>query len=326
MKSLKCLSLVSGVIAGLLAVQQAEAQTKPVRMIVQHPPGASSDIAVRGIGDMITRKTGQVFVIENRVGADGTLAGQACVNATPDGTTFCLMDAFHIALNPSIYRNMPYDTVRDLVPVINIGFFASGLWVQKDLPVTSVAELLDLAKKQPGKYNFASFGTASSSSIYIAWLKNVKSVDFTNVSYKSAMEAFRSVVTGETHVASYAMGAALNNSKAGEIKLLAVNNPTRLADFPNVPTFTEAGINGVQGWFGIFAPKGTPAAIVQRFNSEIASEAMADPVVRKRVIETPGLQVVGNAGKSAAEFAKFVREEVDVYARLVRDAKLEPAN
>ncbi len=326
MKSLSVLSLAGGVMAGLLAVHQAEAQTKPIRMIVQHPPGASSDIAVRGIGDVLGRSAGQVFVVENRVGADGTLAGQACVNAAPDGTTFCLLDAFHVALNPALFRNMPYNTVTDLKPVMNIGFFAAGLWVQKDLPVNSVADLLDLAKKEPGKYNFASFGTASSSSIYVAWLKNVKGIDFTNVSYKSAMEAFRSVVTGETHVASYALGAALNNSKAGEIKLLAINNPSRMDAFPGVPTFSESGLNGVLGWFGLFSPKGTPDAIVQRLNDQISREVMQVEAVRKRVIETPGLQVVGAAGKPAAEFATFVREEVSTYAKLVRDAKLEPAN
>ncbi len=326
MKSLKSMGLLAGLACGVMAAVPVMAQTypsKPIRILIPNPAGAASDVTMRGITNVIGQTMGATFIIENRPGADGTIAGKACVDAAPDGHTLCMLDAFNVALNPAIHKSLPYDTVNDLKPIMNIGFFAAGLWANKNLPVNSAEELFALAKKEPGKLNFASFGAASSSSIYVAWLKNVKNIEFTNVSYKAALEAFRAVVNGEADVASFALGAGINNSKPGEIKLLAINNPTRMPQYPNVPTFTEAGINGVLAWFGLFAPKGTPDAIVNRLSDEISKHVMQVPAVRERVIELPGLQVIGPAGKPPAEFAKFIRDEVAVYAKLVSDAKIE---
>ncbi len=320
----KRLTLIAGVLS-LLMSQQAGAQvfSKPVRLLTPNPPGSASDLALRGIAEVLSKDFGQTFVVENRPGASGTIAGQMCAQAAPDGHTMCLLDAFNAALSPAIYNNMPFDTKNDLMPVALLGFFPAGLWANKNLPVNSAADLFELAKKTPGKLNFSSFGAASSSSIYVAWLKNVRNVEFTNVSYKSALDAFRAVVSGEADVASYAMGTGLANSKPGEIKLLAVNNPTRLPDFPDVPTFKEVNLNGVLAWFGLFAPKGTPKELVERINASVIKGLINNPEMKKRFLDAAGIVPSTPAGGTPETFATFFDSELTVYAKLVKDAGIE---
>jgi len=325
MISLKTWGVLAGLAAALIAPSLAAAQTwsKPVRLLTPNPPGSASDLALRGIAEVMSKATGQTFFVENRPGASGTIAGQACASAAPDGQTFCLLDAFNSALSPAIFNNMPFDTKNDLMPVVLLGFFPSGLWVNKDVPINSAEELLELARKQPGKINFATFGAASSSSIYVAWLKNVRGIEMTNVSYKSALDAFRAVIGGEAQVASYAMGPGLANSKPGELKLVAVNNPTRLPAFPNVPTFEEAKLSAVLAWFGLFAPKGTPQAVIDRINSEVVKGLIQNPETKKRFLDAAGIEPTGPAGGTPAEFAKFFESEISVYARMVKEAGIE---
>jgi len=311
------LALVSSQVAaqGLLS--------KPVRLLTPQSPGSASDLILRGVGEVLSKDSGVATFVENRTGASGTIAARACAQAEPDGHTFCMLDAFNVALSPAIYETLPYDSREDLVPVALMGFFPAGLWANAKLPANSMEELLALAKKNPGKLNFATFGAASSSSIYVAWFKNVRGIQFTNVPYKSALDAFRGVIAGETDVGSYALGPAARNSRPGQLKLLAVNNPERVKEFPDTPILSELNIDGVLAWFGLFAPKGTPKEIVERVNESIVKGLMNNPEMRKKFLDNAGIVPSAPAGGSADSFAKFVGKELDVYAKLVKDAGVE---
>lgn len=317
------------VVAGLLAFlvsYQASAQplfTKPVRLISPNPPGSASDTLLRGMAEVLSKEYGQPFVVENRPGASGSIGVQVCANAPADGHTFCLLDAFNVVLSPAIYRTMPVDTRNDLVPVVLMGFFPAGLWLNRNVAANSVAELFELAKKSPGKLNFGSFGPASSSAIYIAWLKKVRGVDFTNIPYKSALDAFRAAVTGEVDVVSYALEAARSNSAPGDVKLLAVNNPSRLTEYPDVPTFTEVGIDGVLAWFGLFAPRGTPQAVIERVNASVVKGLIDGPEAQKKIMDIAGIVPSAPAAGTPESFSKFVGTELGVYEKLVKDAGIE---
>ncbi len=295
----------------------------PVRVLTPQAPGSASDLVSRGIAEALSKALGQAVIVENRPGASGLIAGQACAQAAPDGHTFCLLDASNAALGPALFKTMPFQPKDDLVPVVLVGFFPAGLFVNKSVAAKSINALLETGKTNPGKLNFATFGAATSSSIYAAWLKNVRGSDFTNVSYKSALEALRAVVTGEADIGYTNVGAAAANSKPEDLRLLAVNNPSRLPEFPDVPTFAEANINAAATWFGLFAPKGTKPDLTERINAEVIKGLINNPDMRKRFLDTSGVVPTAPAAGSPASFATFFDSELVVYDKLVKEAKIE---
>lgn len=297
--------------------------SQPVKIVTPNPPGSGGDLLSRGIAEVLGKATGQTYIVENRPGASGMIAAQMCAQAPADGRMLCVLDAFNTALAPALFTSMPYDSRADLAPVVLLGYFPAGIWVNKNLPVNSMDELLALAKKEPGKLNFATFGAASSSSIYVAWLKRQREAELTNVAYKSALEAFRAVVTGEADVASYAMGPALANAKPGEVKLIALNNPVRLETIPNTPTLDEVKVKGVLAWFAVFAPKGTSKELIDRINMELSKNYISNPEMRKRFLDIAGIVSSEPSGGSADSFAKFLDKEVTVYGDLIKEAGIE---
>lgn len=307
-----------------VAVQAQEYPTRPVRLMIGNPPGGPSDLSLRGIAGILSKSLGQPFVVENRTGADGRITGEACAKAPPDGHTLCMADSFNLALNPAIHPNMTYSPSKDLAPVIHTGFLPSGFWLHKSIPANSLSELLALARRKPGTINWASFGRASSGGIYVSWLKNVKGVEFTEIPYKSAVDAFKAVMQGESHIAIYGLRSGMAQMDSGNFKLLAVNTAQRFPDLPQVPTFREGGIEEVMiTWFGILAPAGTPKAIINRLNAEIAKGLFKTPENRETFLNKQGLLVYGPAGGSPEAFGDFIKTETEMYARLVKLAKIK---
>jgi len=158
--------------------------------------GGPGDVATRGASQVLSQVMGQPFVVENRPGADGIIGGEACVKSAPDGHTLCTLDSFGVSLNPVIRAKMPYDTARDLTPVVHLGFLPAGIIVNASVPANSLRELLELAKAKPGAITWGSFGLASSSNLYMEWLKNARGISFLNVPYKGASQACSSAATG----------------------------------------------------------------------------------------------------------------------------------
>ena len=317
---------VAAFVVSLLAATSASAQdypTKPVHLLVGQPPGAIGDIVIRGVAAAIGPVLKQPIVVENRVGAEGAIAGQACANAVPDGYTLCLMDAWSIALSPAIFKDMPYDSTRDFIPVSYLGSAGGGLWVSTRVPVKSVEELFAYAKANPGKLNFSTFGTASSASVYVEYLKNNRGIVFTGVPYKTALEAFRAVASGEVDVANYPLNAGLNNSRPEEVRLVAITSEERLPSRPEIPTYQEIGVPGAFVWFGLFAPRGTPDAVVKKINAAITEYLVRNDDMRKKFMEGPGLNITSLVGAPPEKFAEFVASQKEFMAKLVQDAKIE---
>ncbi len=314
---LGCLALL----AATLAMPAAHGQgypAKPVRVIEPHPAGSILDNLARAFTQNLSQSFGQPFVVENRAGAEGMIGMEACVKAPADGYTLCITDSLVISLNPVVRAKLPYDPPRDLAPIGHFGFLNSAVIVQPSLPVNSMSELLELAKAKPGVITWGTWGVTSLSNLYIEWLKNARGISFYNVPYKGAVLAAQGVLGGQVQVALWGVGAVAPLAKAGKLKALAVVGETRSLVMPQLPTLKESGIDPVlRAWFGLFAPAGTPADIVQRLNAAVA-KAMADPGFRERFLLSQGFEIAPPAGGSVGDFGAFLRSDRAMYEQLVK--------
>ncbi len=276
-------------------------------------------MAIRGVAELLGQSMGQPFLVENRVGAEGLIAGEACAKSTPDGSTLCFLSGVDIALNPVIRVKMPYDGVRDLTPVMHLGFAPAAIVVHPALPVSSLRELFDLAKAKPGTIAWGSSGLASPGNLYIAWLKNAKGISFYNVPYKSSFHAMQAVLAGEIQVTSYVASGVAAHVKAGKLKALAVPTSGRSPYLPEVPTFKEAGMEvAITTWYGMMAPSGAPKEIIQRLNGEIARLLFDNPSMKEKFLTRPGTLVLPPAGGSTDAFAAFLKAQLEMFSTLIR--------
>ncbi len=306
----------------VLAACAAHAQTYPtkqVRIISGVIAGGPGDTANRGAAQVLSQALGQAFVVENRLGAEGMIAGEACARSAPDGYTLCMFDGHEIALNPVMRTKMTYDPVKDMTPVMHLGFAAAAILVHPSVPANSLKELFDLARAKPDTINWGSSGLASPGNLYIEWLKNAKGIRFHNVPYKSAVEAMRAVLAGEIDVTSFIAGASAPQVRAGKFKALAVASNERSPYLPDVPTFKEAGMDiAIITWFGMMAPTGTPREVVQRLNTVLAKDLFGNAAMRDKYLTTPGTQVSPPAGASPEAFAEFLKAQREMYAGIVK--------
>ncbi len=319
-------SLAAVVLAGVSALPAANGQgypNKPVRIISGIATGGPGDIAARGAAQALTQTLGQPFVIESRLGAEGMIAGEACAKSTPDGYTLCVFDGYEIALNPVVRTKMPYDGVRDLTPVMHLGFAPGAIIVHPSVPANSLKELFDLAKAKPESITWGSSGLASPSNLYVEWLKNAKGILFHNVPYKSSQQAMQAVLAGEIQVTSYVAAAIAPQVRAGKLRALAVPTSERSPHLPEVPTFKEAGMEvAITTWIAIMAPTGTPKEIIQRVNSTIAKDLYNNAAMREKFLAKAGLQVLPPSGESTEAFAEFLKSQYEMFSSLVRITKV----
>lgn len=308
---------------GLLLVPAVHAQnypSKPVRILTVSPNGSPGDTMTRGVAQTLSRSTGQAFVVENRPGADGLIAGEACAKAAPDGYTLCMLDNYGLSLNPVIRTRMPYDSARDLTPVIHLGFGAGAVLVHPSVPANTLGELFELAKAKPDSLAWgANAGVGSSSYLYITWLKKAKGISFLNVPYKVPLQAWQALLAGEIQVVNSSVITAVSQVKAGKVRALAVSMSSRSPLLPDVPTFKEAGMDvAIVTWFGIVAPSATPKAIIQRLNMEIVKEVYENAPVKEKLLAAAGLTVLFPTGGSPEAFAEFLKSEHEMFSDLVR--------
>jgi len=297
--------------------------SKPVRILVGTPAGGPGDLVARGSAQALSQALGQSYIVENRVGADGLIAGEAAVRSAPDGYTLYVADSFAISLNPVIRAKMPYDPQKDLAPIIQAGTLASLILAHPSVPANNLRELLDLAKAKPGSITFGTFGLASSAHLYVEYLKNEKNIQFLNVPYKAASLAFPAMLAGEVDVVLFAIGPAVAQVKAGKAKALAVNAPARSPLMPEVGTMKEHGVDvDIQTWFGLFAPAGTPRDIINRANTEVAKGLINNAEAKAKFLTSQGMDTVAPAGASADVFAKFLKADRENYAEVVRVTKV----
>jgi tripartite-type tricarboxylate transporter receptor subunit TctC len=304
----------------LIASAGALSQDYPqraVRIIVPYPPGSGTDIVARLLGQRVGESWGQPMVVENRPGAGAIVGVDAVAKAAPDGYTIGIADTGPLAINPALYPKLPYDPLRDLAPVIEVAKLPFVLVAHPSLGVSSVAELIAAAKREPGRINYASVGNGSGVHLATELFKKQAGIDLVHIPYKGSAPALNDVVAGTTPVMFVNLLSGLPHVKSGRLRALAVATGARLRALPEVPTIAEAGVPGYefQTWFGVVAPGGTPAPLVERLNAELRRVlSLAD--IRERLLNEGGMQPVGG---SAAEFAALIAGEKERWGRLVKE-------
>jgi tripartite-type tricarboxylate transporter receptor subunit TctC len=304
----------------LLGVHDVRAQRypeKPIRIVVIFPAGGAADVLGRTVGDKLRQSWGQPVIVENRPGASGNIAAEAVAKSAPDGYTILLGGLTTHGINPSLYRRLPYDPVRDFVPITIAATTPLVLEVHPSVPAHSVDELISLARSRPGELNYASFGNGTSGHLATVLFSSLAGIDMMHVPYKGSPPAMADLLAGRVHLMIDAIPASLPHIKAGKLRALAVTSAERSRALPDVPTIAEAALPGFEviGWLGFFAPAGVPAPIVQRLSAEIGS-VLRMPDVRERLV-AQGLDVETN---TPGEFARFVDSELKKWAGVVKTA------
>ncbi len=289
--------------------------SRPVRLIVPFPAAGSSDLIARTVSERASRALGQQIVIDNRPGAGGNIGTEAAARSAPDGYTLIECTIGTCAINLSIYRNLGYDLERDFRPVVLLGSITNVLTVHPSVPARSVAELVSLAKKSPGKITFGSSGYGSSPHLSGELLGLMAGIDILHVPYKGSAPVITDLRGGQIDMFFDNTPSILPHVKAGALRALAVTGPKRLGSLPEIPTMEEAGFLGfvIAPWFGILAPRDTSQAYVEKLNRAY-NEALADAEIVRRLAE---MEVLPGGG-SPESFGAHIQSEIRRWAEVVK--------
>jgi tripartite-type tricarboxylate transporter receptor subunit TctC len=295
--------------------------SKPIKLIVPFPPGGPNDIIARVVGQRMSELTKQPIVIENRSGQAGVLGTDAVAKAAPDGYTIGIVSASALVINPWMEK-VPYDVVRDIAPVTLNVTVPEMLVVASNVPANNMAELIALAKAQPGKLNFASAGIGGLPHLAGELFKLTAKLDIVHVPYRGAAPAINDLLGQQVQMTFLDLPVILPHIKAGSLRPIALGAPVRSPTAPDVPTTAEVGMPDllIENWYGMIAPGGTPEKIVGELN-RITNEAMADPGVKAKL----GDQGLTVAGDSPEHFRGFIESESRKWAKVIKDAGLATA-
>ena len=299
----------------------AQYPARPLKLIVPFPPGGSTDILARALGQKLSEGLSQPVVIDNRPGAGGSIGSEAAAKAAPDGYTIMMGHLGTLAVNAAIYKKLPYDPVKSFAPVSLMAIVPSVLVVNPSLPVTSAAELIDYAKKNPGKLAYGSAGSGSTSHLTTEYFKLATGTDILHVPYKGVGPMLTDMISGQLSMGLNGAPAVMAHVNSGRLRALAVSSLTRLPSLPNIPTLDEAGVKGFEanGWYGIVAPAGTSREIVARLNAEIRRD-METPELRARLDAEGAIP----AADSPEAFAAFIASEIARWGSVLKRAGIEP--
>src|SRR5712671_6502940 len=317
----KFLHLVTGAAAlpALSDVARAQAYpSRPVRIVVGFPAGGATDISARLIGQWLSEKLGQQFVVENRPGAGGNIGTEAVVKAPPDGYTL-LQVATPNALNATLYANLNFNFVRDIAPVIGVMRTLYAIVVHPSVPATTVPEFIAYAKANPGKVNMASAGSGTPQHIFGELFKMMAGVDLTHVPYRGGAPATTDLLGGQVQVIFSPLPESIEHIKAGKLRTLAVTTATRLDVLPNIPTVGDF-LRGYEasGFAGMGAPRNTPADIIELLNKEL-NAGLADSKIKTRIVELGGTVL----GGSPAEFGTIISDATEKWAKVIKIAGIK---
>jgi tripartite-type tricarboxylate transporter receptor subunit TctC len=293
---------------------------KPIRLIVPFATGGIADTFARAISQRLNEVWGQPVVVENRTGAGGNIGADLVAKAAPDGYTILMTNIGTHAVNVHLFKSMPFDPVKDFVPIAHVLDAEGLLVVHPDVKANNVSELIALARAQPGKLSYASGGMGTTSHLAGELFKSMAKVEITHVPYKGNVPAIMDVLGGQVQMAFATMPTVLPHVRAGKLRSLAVIGGTRAAALPDVPTVSESGLPGfeVSNWIGLFAPAGTPMDIVNRIHGEV-QKLMRTPEMGKR-LETEGAKFFP---MSQAQFAEFQRNELARWGKIIREAGIK---
>ena len=304
-------------VAFLLAAA-ASAQTypaKPVRLIVPFPAGGGSDVIGRILGQKLGDRIGQQVVVDNRAGAGGSIGTEAVVRSPPDGYTVVLASTSEIAINPSLYSKLAYDTVKDLAAVAMVAATPMVVIIHPSFPVKNMKDLIALAKAKPGAINVASAGTGTITHLSGELFRSMVNVTWTHVPYKGAPPALTDLASGQVQVMFSSLPAAMAFIRSNRVKPIAVSGRTRADTLPEIPTVIESGVPGyeVEYWYGIFAPSATPRDVLTKLGDEIAQS-----IRQPETITNLANQGAVPGRLTQAQFADFVKAEVAKWGNVVR--------
>ena len=308
------LQLVAGVAAFPARLARAEIYpARPVHVMVGYAPGGSGDILARLVGQWLSERLGEALVVENRPGAGTNIATEAVVHALPDGYTVLLVSAANF-INATLYEKLPFNFIRDIAPVVALTREPNVMVVHPSVPAKSVAQFIAYAQENPGKVTMASGGTGASSHVSGELFKMLTSVDMVHVPYRGAGPALTGLLGGQVQVYFSPMAAALEYVRAGKLRALAVTTAARSPTLPDVPALREYVPDyEASQWYGIGAPRDTPAEIVGRLNAE-ANNVLADPKMQARLADLGQTPL----GGSPVDFAKLVAEQTEKWGRVVK--------
>jgi tripartite-type tricarboxylate transporter receptor subunit TctC len=297
---------------------QAYPSRQPVRIVVGFPAGGATDIMARLMGDWLTERLGQQFLIENKPGASGNIGIEIVAKAPADGYTL-LTVVTPVAINPALFTNLPFDFMRDIAPVIYLARLAYVVVVNPSVPATTLPELIAYAKANPGKINYGSAGAGTPQNITCELFKMMSGVNLVHVPYKGGAPAVADLVAGHVQVIFAPVSEAIPHIKAGKLRALAVTPAKRLDVFPDVPSVGEF-LPGYEatGFAGIGAPKATPAAIIDLLNKQL-NAGLADPKIKARIEELGGTVV----GGTPAEFEKIISDATEKWAKVIKFAGIK---
>jgi tripartite-type tricarboxylate transporter receptor subunit TctC len=316
------LHLAAGAAALPAVSRVARAQTypaRPVRWIVGYAPGGGNDIVARLMGQWLSERTGQSFIIENRPGAGTNIATEAVVNAAPDGYTLLLVGAPN-AINATLYDKLNFNFIDDITPVAGIVRVANVMAVHPSVPARTVPEFIAYARPNPGKINMATNGNGSASHMCGELFKMMTGVNIVNVPYRGTAPAITALLGGQVQVSFVSMPGSIEYIRAGKLRALAVTTAARSDALPDIPTVGEFALGyEASVWYGVGAPKSTPAEIVQKLNKEI-NTGLADPKMKARLGDLGGTVLPG----SPAEFGMLIATETEKWARVIKLAGIKP--
>jgi tripartite-type tricarboxylate transporter receptor subunit TctC len=312
---MKTILLAAAALSAALTASAQPYPNRPVKIIVPFGPGGFTDVAARILQKELAPVLGQAVIIENRPGAGSTIGTDAVAKAAPDGYTLAMVSTAHV-ISPHVYKQIPYDAIKDFTPVMRLAEGPYVLAVHPSLPVKSVAELIALAKAKPGVIDYASSGNGSSQHLVGALFCSMAGVNLNHVPYKGSNQAMNDVLGGQVKVTFAGVPNVLPNVSNGKLRALAVTTSTRYAEMPDVPTIAESGVPGYDAtiWLGLLAPAGTPHEIVQKLNADI-TRVLSTPDAKK-LMASAGVDV---APSTPEQFGQLMQSEQDRWGKVVRE-------
>jgi tripartite-type tricarboxylate transporter receptor subunit TctC len=295
---------------------------KPVTLVVTAAPGGVTDILARTLGQRLSKIWGQQVVVENKPGASNQIGAMFVANSAPDGYTMLVSPEATFVINPWLYKNLPYDPVKDFVPITGLISISQALITNPSVPAQDVKELIEFAKKNPGELNYGTFGVGSTGHLNMEMLQIATGAKLVAVHYKGATPALTDVIAGHIQMMFISTSSAIQPSEAGIVKLLAVGSSKRLARLPDIPTAAEAGLPGFEAvsWFGLFAPRKTPRDIVAQVNTDVR-RVFEDAEFREKFLAANMFESITS---SPDQFSAFIKSDAQKWRNVINTAKVRP--
>jgi len=308
---------------GMAPDRAAQAQTypaKPIHIIVPFAPGGITDVVARALGQRLSEAWKQQVVVENRPTGAGIVGVDSVAKAAPDGHTLLVAADANFVTAPHTYSKLPYDAFKDFAPISGLGISPQALIVHPSVPVQTLAELIEHGKRKPGELNYGTFGIGTSGHLNIVLMESMTGARFTPIHYRGATPALTDTIAGHIQMMIVSIGLVAQPWQAGQLKVLGFGSASRIPQYPDVPTLAESGLPGYEAgsWYGLFAPAGTPPAIVQKINAE-TQRIFADPAFRDRVLAPSFIYSIAS---SPEEFTARIRSDSARWGKVIREANI----